>query len=77
MSRSGCNIEHNSKGLYDLTVFDGGQTVLVLTDLTDTEITLAQLRIIFDNDAAVDAWKQKKLDRLGGLIFEEKYPGGL
>ena len=34
MSRSGCHIEQNSKGLYDLTVFDGGQTVLVLTDLT-------------------------------------------
>ena len=48
----------------------------IAEELGDTEITLAQLRIIFDNDEAVDAWKQKKLDRLGGLIFEEKYPGG-
>ena len=49
----------------------------IAEELADTEITLDQLRIIFGNDEAVDAWKQKKLERLGGLIFEEKYPGGL
>ena len=31
---TGCNIEQNSKGLYDLKVFEDGQTVLVMTDLT-------------------------------------------
>ena len=36
----------------------------IAEEMGDTEITLAQLRIIFDNDAAVEAWKQKKLDRL-------------
>lgn len=46
----------------------------IAEEMGDVEITLEQLRMIFDNDRIVDASKQEKLRKLRHKIFEEKYP---
>ena len=45
----------------------------IAEEIADTEITLEQLKIIYDNAEDVASFKQEKLNRLQRLIFEEKY----
>ncbi len=45
----------------------------IVEEMVDVEIMMAQLKIIYKNDAQMKEYKQQKLAYLNNLIFEEKY----
>ena len=45
----------------------------IAEEIADTEITLEQLKLIYNCAEDVERWTGEKLERLRKLIFEEKY----
>lgn len=43
-------------------------------EMADVEITMEQLKIMYDNAALVGQYREKKVSRLAGMIFDMKYP---
>ena len=45
-------------------------------EMADVEITMEQLKIMYDNAALVEQYREKKVSRLAGRVFDMKYPAG-
>jgi len=56
LNRKGSEVEHRCR-LIDIH-----------EEIADVEITIAQIKLIFDMATEVDSWKKAKLERLDSLI---------
>jgi NTP pyrophosphatase (non-canonical NTP hydrolase) len=45
-------------------------------EMADVEITMEQLKIMYENTALVAKYRAEKVARLAGMIFDLKYPVG-